>query len=502
MAETAAQQLARPPEVPAEEPVDSGGAFSLRGWARLLIASGSGKAGVALFLFMLALSIYVVATYPLQFGRERWSNPAVWADNPKAAPPVWTGWLGGNAITHQTFSLVTPSDVSKRGAAELREYKFPLSVTSDKPPTFLSVTLPGIAYNDRAPVVGVNLIRPDGGQLTLLNLAVPGPRPGETAPIRRYYDSPERVLLTQQDTAAKSLGQWFQQKYPSAKVPADLANRLAAGLFGQPAADGSGTIAPLKGDYTLDVRVLVANPKDTVAGVDAVLGGTVYGVMGTDAIGRDIFEGLLYGFPVALLIATLSAMLSTVIGASLGILSGYAGGVTDAVIQRLSDIISNVPLLPLLIFLVFILGSHLYLIILVLVAFSWPGLTILVRSMVLQIRSGQLVEAAQALGASRSRIMLRHVFPQTAPFIVAQMIFFAPGAILAEASLSFLGLGDPSIPTWGQMLEAGFQTGALYVGYWWWVIPPGVLIIITALAFMLLALAMESVVDPRLRHVS
>ena len=78
--------------------------------------------------------------------------------------------------------------------------------------------------------------------------------------------------------------------------------------------------------------------------------------------------------------------------------------------------------------------------------------------------------------------MRKHVFPQVAPFIVAQMIFFAPAAILAEASLSFLGLGDPSIPTWGQMLEAGFRTGALYVGYWWWVLPPGILIVITALA--------------------
>jgi peptide/nickel transport system permease protein len=83
---------------------------------------------------------------------------------------------------------------------------------------------------------------------------------------------------------------------------------------------------------------------------------------------------------------------------------------------------------------------------------------------------------------------------------VAQMIFFAPAAILAEASLSFLGLGGPSILTWGQMLEAGFRTGALYVGYWWWVLPPGILIVITALAFMLLALALEPVVDPRLRR--
>jgi len=250
------------------------------------------------------------------------------------------------------------------------------------------------------------------------------------------------------------------------------------------------------------VQALVADTEDEIAPMTVVYGGTVYGWMGTDSLGRDIWQGLLYGFPVALLIATLASLASTIIGASLGILSGYAGGVTDTVIQRLADIVSNVPVLPLLIFLVFVLGSHLYLILLVLVAFSWPGLTILVRSMVLQIRSGQLVEAARALGASKTRIMFRHVFPQVAPFIVAQMIFFAPGAILAEASLSFLGLGDPSIPTWGQMLEAGFRTGALYVGYWWWVIPPGMMIIITAMAFMLLALGMESVVDPRLRNVS
>ena len=155
-----------------------------------------------------------------------------------------------------------------------------------------------------------------------------------------------------------------------------------------------------------------------------------------------------------------------------------------------------------MIFLVFILGSHLWLIMLVLVAFSWTGFTIIVRTMVLQIRSGQLVEAARALGASRGRIMLRHVFPQVAPFVVAQTIFFAPGAILAEAGLSFLGLGDVSIPTWGQMLNTGFQTGALYVGYWWWVLPPGFLIVFTALAFMLLALAMEPIVDPRLRQTT
>ena len=157
---------------------------------------------------------------------------------------------------------------------------------------------------------------------------------------------------------------------------------------------------------------------------------------------------------------------------ALGLVSGYAGGRTDTAIQRLADIVANVPLLPLLIFLVFVLGSRLWLVLLILVAFGWPGLTIVVRAMALQLRSGPEVEAARGLGASRTRIVWRHLFPHIAPFAFAQLIFFAPSAILAEAGLSFLGLGDPSIPTWGQILEAGFRTGAVFLGYWWWVIPP------------------------------
>ncbi len=480
------------------------GALSLRGALRLLLAGGSGKAGVALFAAMLALSVYVVLTYPLDFGSSRWSNPTVWADNPKNAPPVWSSWLGGDQeVAHLERTLTAPTEVRAFPAGEIRTYRIPLTYDADEFPTGLSLTLTGITYHGpRPPQIVASLTRPDGGPVRLASVAVPGPRPGETAPYRRNYDDPLRVLLSAEQGAAQALRQAYAERYPGAVIPADLNNRLAAGLFGRPAADGSGRLEPLPGEYALEVQVVVADARDALTSAKVVRGGTVFGLMGTDNGGRDLFEGLLYGFPVGLLIATLAAILSTLIGASLGILSGYAGGATDAVLQRLSDIVSNVPVLPLLIFLVSVLGRHLWLIILVLVAFSWPGLTILVRSMVLQIRSGQLVEAARALGASRSRIMLRHVFPQTAPFIVAQMIFFAPGAILAEASLSFLGLGDPSIPTWGQMLEAGFRTGALYVGYWWWVLPPGLLIVVTALAFMLLALAMEPVVDPRLRKTT
>lgn len=469
---------------------------------RLLIASGVGRAGIALFAILIAISAYVLLTYPANFGTARWSDPSVWADNPRAAPPFWTTWLGNDAISQQAWTRSEPASVSTIPAGEIRSFDFPFELDGETFPSALTVILSGLSYSGRPPVVTMTLIRPDGVKVPLANLVAPGPSPGETAPYRRFIEPAERILLTSQPTAAQAIARVYQEQYPNAVIPTNIGDQLDRALFGRPSETGLAGFELVPGDYTLQVQLIVADPTDDLDQVSAILGGTVYGWMGTDTLGRDLWQGLLYGFPIALLIATLAALASTLIGAGLGILSGYAGGTTDAIIQRISDIVTNVPTLPLLIFLVFVLGAKLWLIILVLVAFSWPGLTIVVRSMVLQLRSGQLVESARALGASRMRIMLRHVFPQVAPFIVAQMIFFAPGAILAEAALSFLGLGDTSTPTWGQMLQAGFQTGALYVGYWWWVIPPGVLIIITALAFMLLALALEPIVDPRLRNTA
>ena len=231
-----------------------------------------------------------------------------------------------------------------------------------------------------------------------------------------------------------------------------------------------------------------------------MVGGAAFGWMGTDSLGRDLARGLLFGLPVALLIGITAALLSTAIGTTLGIASGYLGGRADIAIQRFSDIVANVPVLPLLIFMLFIIGPSLWIIIFILVAFGWPGLTIQVRSMVLHMRTNQLIEAIQSLGASRRRVMFRHILPQITPYVLAQLIFAAPSAILAEAGLSFLGLGDPSIPTWGQILETGFRTGGIYVGYWWWIVPPGLCIVVTALTFMLLALGIEPIVNPRLRQ--
>jgi peptide/nickel transport system permease protein len=466
---------------------------------RELLATRPGKLGAALLLVLGALSVWVVATYPLDYGPRRWNDPQAWADEPKAAPPAWTNLFGGRRrAEHRSLTATTPATVEQAGPAEVRTYQLPFTYTEDEPPTFLSFSMADVSYWSRPPSFAVVLVRPDRQEVPLLRDVIRGPRETETAPYLRHDETPLRVLLSAEPEVAEAAASMLGEAYGVEVSAADLRDRVEAALFGAP--DASGELAPLHGDYRVDVRVAVADPRDVVGRVGAVVGGAVFGLLGTDTLGRDLAEGLLFGLPVALVIGLAAAVVSTAIGTGLGLLSGYRGGRTDLVIQRTADIVNNVPLLPLLIFMVFVLGAQLPMILLLLVAFSWPGMTILVRSMVLGLGSSQEVEAARAMGASTRHIIGRHIFPHTAPFVFTQLIFFVPAVILAEAGLSFLGLGDPSLPTWGQILEHAFRTGAVFLGYWWWVVSPGLLIVITAVTFMLLALGMEPVVNPRLRR--
>ena len=467
---------------------------------KLVLASTTGKGGLTLLAVLVLVSAYVLVSYPLDFGTTRWSAPLEWADNPKVVPPTWVNLLPGqDRVLHTVLKVAEPAPVREAGPASVSEYPMPLSYHFDEPPTFISFTVSDVSFYGRSPLITLLLSRPDGERVTLYRYVPPGLRPGEEAPASRHGQEPLRVLLSADDSVRTALTEFHNRRYDAGLSERELRSLVDHAVFGVPVPGGGAVFQTLPGDYRFLAQVTTTDPRDSVGAFKVVVGGDAFGLMGTDSLGRDLAVGLLFGFPVALFIGLMASTLSTATGASLGIASGYMGGWVDALIQRLADIVANIPLLPILIFMVFIFGSNLLLIILLLVAFSWPGLTIVVRSMVLQLRTGQFVEASLALGASRRRIMLRHIFPQVAPFVLAQMIFFTPAAILAEAGLSFLGLGDPSIPTWGQILEQGFRTGAVYVGHWWWVLPPGLLIIVTSVTFALLALALEPVVNPRLR---
>ena len=466
---------------------------------REVLRSTPGKIGAALAIVLGVTSLLVVITLPLDFGTARWSNPAVWADNPKAVPPAWTTALSsGSAAEHRVLEASEPSDSTERGAARVDTYDLGFTYEEAEPPTFLSFSLGPVTYLERQPTLSVTLLRPDDTQVTLQRITVRGPRAGEEPPYERHHETPLRILISAEPETAQAASEMLAEAYGVDIPAAALEDDVDAALFGVPDADGE--LVPLHGDYVIQVRAALAQPEDTIEWVRAVVGGGTFGLLGTDTSGRDLAQGLAFGLPIALIIGIAAATISTAIGTGLGMLSGYKGGRVDLVIQRVADIINNVPTLPLLIFLIFILGASLPLIIALLIAFSWPGLAIAVRSMVLGLSGSQEVDAARALGASSRHVLRKHIFPHVAPFVFMQVVFFVPAVILAEAGLSFLGLGDPSLPTWGQILEDGFRTGAVFLGYWWWVVSPGLLIVITAMTFMLLALAMEPVVNPRLRR--
>lgn len=461
-------------------------------------ASKISKLGVAFLMIVIVVSIFTVTTMPLDYGTRYWSNPRYWIENPKNAKPEWINYfLSEKLLEHSVLSSSIPiSRVS--GQYYLRYYGMNYELKLNQFPTFIILRLENLTYYGIPPVVKLFIERPDNRTIELYTLTVESPLPEEQPPYLRYAVEPRRILLSGETSIAYSLSSFLLEEYGVVMPPSEI---MSLGyekiIFGNRT---NNIFEPLKGKYAINVVLYARDSRDTIGQVTFVVGGMVYGLMGTDTIGRDLFQGLLFGFPVALLIGFVTSVIITIIGAGLGIVSGYVGGRLDDFIQRISDIVNTFPQLPLLILLTFIFGGKIWVIVLVLVAFGWPSLAIIVRSMVLSVKTTPFVESAVSIGASKWRIMGRHIFPQVAPYILSQMIFYTPTAILAEAGLSFLGLGDPSMPTWGQILEHGFKNGAVYLGYWWWILPPGLLIVFSAVTFVLLALGLEPVVNPKLRR--
>lgn len=224
-------------------------------------------------------------------------------------------------------------------------------------------------------------------------------------------------------------------------------------------------------------------------------------IFGCDEIGRDLLTLFLYGSRTSLMVGFLAALLSVIIGAATGLLAGYFGGVVDVIVIRVVDALLAIPALVFMIVLATILGPSLINVVLVIGVLSWPSITRVIRSQVLVIKEMPYVEGARAVGAGSLRIMFKHILPSTTPLILANMVLQVSNAIIAEAALSFLGLGDPRIPSWGNILRFAFNMGAVTAGYWWYVLPPGVGIMLTVLSLTLIGYALDELTNPRLRKL-
>jgi peptide/nickel transport system permease protein len=241
-------------------------------------------------------------------------------------------------------------------------------------------------------------------------------------------------------------------------------------------------------------------PDDPRASSLAVLEGpSSHHLLGTTESGSDVLSQLLVGARVSMVVGFAAAVISAVLGAAVGLIGGYFGGWVDRILDALENWFLVIPTLPLMIVLARLLSPSVFVLIMVIGLTSWAGTGRIVRAQVLTLKERGFVERARALGAADGYIIRRHILPNTLPLIFANTVLIVALAILSEAALAFLGLGDPTRISWGTMLENGFDAGAPSAGAWWYVVPPGLCITTLVLAIALLGYLFEQYVNPRLR---
>lgn len=231
---------------------------------------------------------------------------------------------------------------------------------------------------------------------------------------------------------------------------------------------------------------------------------SLHGPLGTDDAGRDVWTQLAYGARISLTVGFLAGFIAMFIGSLFGIVAGYFGGRIDNLLMRVTDVLLVIPDLPLMLVLVATLRqmnlhiSPLAVLIVVIGLLYWTSTARLIRSQVLTIKERQFVARARAIGAGHGHIIRKHILPQIMPLIVANTVLILSTAILVESGLAFLGLGDPTQPSWGTMLNFAFDRSAVTNGAWWFYLPPGLAIVWVTLGCVLLGNVLEEMLNPRL----
>ena len=440
------------------------------------LRSKLGLTGIFILSGLILVSIITISVIPSSTFQE-WNNPEKWISYPKTSVPSWVNFLSSEKIPEHKIIDAEIFQSQENGIFFTSQQFGVIFEYDDFPSDFIFEMK--TKYSD-SHLIQIKVIRPDGITLELLSTSLPHSN-SETIHNQRYFSTDNMMM--------KNLNLYkddFQFDFLS-----DTTEIIFSEL-------NENKIQ--KGDYIFIIDAYgVKEPLDVIES-KMVLGGKAYGLMGTDELRRDLAIGLLWGTPLALFIGISVSIGSVVVGLVYGVYSGYKGKKTDEVMMRFNDVIYALPALPFLIILAVTISNSIFLMIGFLMIFSWVGIAKVSRSMSLQIKTRQYIEAAKIMGQKDSKIIFRHILPQLLPYAFASIAISVPAAITTEAGLSFLGLGDPSFPTWGQILHDANTYGAAAQGFWWWIVPPGILIAITGLAFVFIGNALDTIVNPKLKR--
>ena len=429
-------------------------------------------AGVAIILLLILVSIFTVIALPYNQVISLWrGSEADWYQNPKTAGPVWYNWFRKDKLP-ETMILRSDSDEVLLEENETNQgkhlvYTFPVEYNYDSFPDDIVLYF-NSSYKSKEPFIGLTWIAPDGRETRLGNFSID----------RKFTYRP---------------GQ-------DAKLTRKLGGKTAAvGLFAE--AETESGPRPLKGTHKLVVETVLLDPADQV-NAELVVYGKLAGWAGTDHLRRDLTIPLLWGTPIALsfgLLAAVGTSLAQLIIAGLGV---WFGGWIDQLIQRVTEINMVLPFLPILMMIGTFYSRSIFIILGAVILLSIFGQGIKTyRAVLLQTKNSGYIEAARSYGAGNARIIFFYMIPRLLPMLIPQFVILIPSYVFLEASLAVLGLGDPTLPTWGKIIDESRANNALYQGQYYWVLEPSALLMVTGLAFTVVGYAMDRIFNPRLRSV-
>ena len=386
--------------------------------------SRGGIAGIIILIFLILITLYAIIYIPLDSFMQ-WNNPDYWIDYPKAAAPAWTNIglkLPEHIILKPAQALVSST---KENGIHIVTHTYTINFNYDSYPTDFMVPY-AVKYGQIPPVLQIDIIRPDGRDFRIYSSALP-PSLIQTRVLNEFS---ARVFSTDSLIIQNLRLENGLFKYPQDESLPQIM------LFSQ-----TDQQKVLKGIYQVKETFYLFSSSDSIEKSGLVLGGRVYGLMGTDELRRDLTIGILWGTPIALFIGLTVSIASISIGLIYGVFAGYKGKKTDEGMMRINDFFYSLPILPLLVILSLTIGRSIFLITGFLVIFGWVGTAKIIRSLALQLKNLQYIEAAKLMGQSDIKIIFKHVIPQLLPLTFASIALAVPAAILTEASIKLLGIG-------------------------------------------------------------
>jgi peptide/nickel transport system permease protein len=429
--------------------------------------------GLFIIVFLIGVAIYTVIVIPYDEAVAYWHDEGEIV-TPKLARPTWTNFFRKDKWPE---SIVFNSQEPTKGVTFYKErvkmnddmtdirMSFTFNFTAAVFPQDLVIYFDS-TYDEKAPFVTIILITPDGVEHNIENL-----KANDRVGFILSYEDIELISNDQPKAIQK--------------------------LMGDPNTDLE---KPETGQYTLQVLGIVFEP-DADLDVRGALHGKVYGLFGTDSLRRDLTVAMLWGTPVALTYGIIGSILTTTTTILIAAISAWYGGVVDEVLQRITEVNITLPALPIAILVFMLYSKSIWVILGIMILMNIFGNSLKeYRAMFMQFKEAPYIEAAMSYGASNWRIIFIYMLPRIIQVMVPQLVISVPSFVFLEATLAYLGVAAPYLPTWGKVINMALTRGTFW-GNYFWVLEPIMLVLITGLAFAFVGFAMDKILNPRLRDL-